>query len=1594
MSNPLVASRQDSTQSFSGVSVLESVEDTKNEINSGSWSAGVDAVGTALDAVGMAMDPFGAILSAGVGWLMEHVGPLSDALDQLTGDPDQIKAHAQTWQNVSEELGDIKTELADRIKKDTAEWSGQAADSYRKRSEDTANLLAAAQSAAEGASNGVSTAGEVVAGVRTMVRDIIADLVGHLVSWALQVVATLGIGMAWVLPQVVSAVAKTVSQIAGITTKLVQAIQKLTKLLSKLGKGFGDVSKQLKKIEADGNGPGGGKPGPGSGKGDPGGPGSTKPAGEHDKPNSDGPASTTPAGAHTSSAPDSPSSGGSHGPVDKSPDSGSAPDVTTPSGATGGGSTSRGGGGSSNKPDNPRDRAIQADDLCTGGSEPVDLATGHVVMTETDLEIRGPLSLVLMRMHVSSYPAGRWFGPTWTSTLDQRLEIDEENVCYFSPDGMILVYPLPAVGSEVLPIDGPRWPLRQHADGSYSLVDPLREHTSRFGRLTAGSRTLPLLAVEDAAGRRIDIEHHRFGPPRVIRHSDGYRVEIDSAGERVTAIRVLDPERVQNVLVMRYAYDDRGRLAEVINSTGKALRFSYDDAGRLTEWRDRNDFWFRYSYDEHGRCVRTTGPDGFFDSVFTYDPERMVTTYTDSLGGVKEFQFNEAKQLVRESDALGGTTLSTWDRYDRLLSRTDPLGRTTHYEYDELGRPKWITRPDGSVVRLYFEGEAVTSIAVDDGERTWFRDYDGEELDPFGGKVGVAAELDLDAIRSGRLDGPGAEPAAEPDRSVLDVFGRPRETAAPGGGRIQLGWTVEGGRAWLVDPLGGRQQWRYDPEGNEIAHVDQLGAVTTAEHGPFETPVADTDPSGARTTRTYDTERRLTSVTNPQGQTWRYTRDLAGRVVAETDFDGRVQRYSYDAAGQLVRSVNGAGEETHYVYDVLGNLVEWRAPSGVTTYTYSPVGHIVRAANDDAVVEFERDDEGRVTAETVNGRTVTFTYDDEASTIRRRTPSGVDSAWNYDTAGRALGLSFGGHWLTFGYDAAGREVNRALDGTVALAQSYDAEQRLTSQEVTLRSGQPVLRRRFHYRPDGELVGVDDGIRGSIRYQIDPVGRVVEVIAPDRRENYRYDGMNNVVASDGLADAETGPRRYAGNTLVAAGAVGFRYDAQGRLVGRTDRTGRTWHYAWDSHDRLVAVTTPEGVVWRYRYDPVGRRIAKQRLAPDASTVVEQVEFAWDGGTLIEQVHTDPNGVRTVTTWAHRPDDGAPVAQLERVGSLERFHAIVTDQVGTPTELVDPAGSLAWHGRTSLWGRELPAPRGAATTPLRFPGQYADAETGLNYNVYRYYDPATGRYLSQDPLGLAPAPNPVAYVGNPHREADPLGLMPKGGAGRKHGRANNAQKTGKGDHAPANNGGSASKPSEPEKKDQKPIGEYEVDGKKYKVDIEAHQNKHQSDKLPGLDVKNTGSGTKFPKGWGEDAHREHTAPNAAKIAHAKQQELREDYKHGGTDVARREAKQNQEDVWRKYQTGDASYDDVQQANARAEAALKADRDARAAQDVFKHDGFLMPDGSIKGGSDPTGSVDGLRYQVSADFRGGSNDVSYHCYPTNDNWDKVYGKDLRRR
>lgn len=187
--------------------------------------------------------------------------------------------------------------------------------------------------------------------------------------------------------------------------------------------------------------------------------------------------------------------------------------------------------------------------------------------------------------------------------------------------------------------------------------------------------------------------------------------------------------------------------------------------------------------------------------------------------------------------------------------------------------------------------------------------------------------------------------------------------------------------------------------------------------------------------------------------------------------------------------------------------------------------------------------------------------------------------------------------------------------------------------------------------------------------------------------------------------------------------------------------------------MTAVTTPDGTTWRYRYDALSRRIAKQRPTPDGE-VLEDVLFTWDGSTLCEET-TGP----ITLTWTH--DGLHPLTQTEHViGTTDdRFFAIVTDLIGTPRELIDESGSVAWRARSTLWGSTTWTRDATAYTPFRFPGQYFDPESLLHYNYFRTYDPETARYLTPDPLGLDPGPNPVAYVANPHAWTDSLGLAPE-------------------------------------------------------------------------------------------------------------------------------------------------------------------------------------------------------------------------------------------
>ncbi|MBO3681825.1 DUF6531 domain-containing protein [Streptomyces sp. NEAU-YJ-81] len=1016
---------------------------------------------------------------------------------------------------------------------------------------------------------------------------------------------------------------------------------------------------------------------------------------------------------------------------------------------------------------------------CDG--DPIDVATGEMVMAATDITLPGALPLVLERHYVSGHPCGGWFGRTWAGTLDQRLELDDKGVVYITDDGMLLTYPVPKPDVPVLPTHGPQWPLSWDGkpDGTFTVTDPERNRTLHFAPLPAGGRELALTAITDRTGTgdRIDIAYDTHGAPTQVTHSGGYRIAVDTDPGllRITSLRLLHgQEHEQSTTLISFGYNQAGDMTEVINSTGLPLRYQYDDEHRITSWTDRNGTCYAYVYDHRSRVLRCIGPDGIMSGRLHYDAAARTTRYTDSHGNTNTYVCNEAYKVIAETDPLGNTTRTEWDPGNRHpIAVTNPLGHTTRYRYDDDDRLIAVERPDGTVAEAVYDAWGLPLEIREPGGSIWRHTYDERgsrtaTTDPTGATTHYAynARGHLTAITDALGHTTEVTPnAAGLPVAVTDPLGQTTEVRRGPHGRITAvtdplghttrhGWTIEGKPAWREAPDGTREQWQWDTEGNLVIHTDAAGHTTSYTHSHFGLPATRTDPDGAHYAFTYDTELRLIQVENPQGLTWRYDYNPASHLIAETDFNGATRTYEHDAAGRLTAHTNPLGQTLRYTLDPAGQPTTQRdeTTGEETTYAYDAHGALIHATNADAELVLERDRLGRLVAETVNGRTTTYGYDAAGHQTHRSMPSGLISTWTYDPTGRPATLTTADNTLTFTHDAAGRETQRAM-GAATLSQAWDSTDRLAAQSISSSPDYLLQHRTYTYRPDGHVTEIRELTTGTRHFALGPAGRVTGVRAHGWSETYAYDTAGNQTHATAPGHGSGGDRAYSGTLIRRAGRTTYEHDVAGRLIRKARKlpSGQTlsWTYTWNAQDQLTKTTTPLGEEWTYAYDPLGRRLTK--TSPDGTPLT----FTWDGTRLAEQATRDG----ATTTWNYSPGTHCPLTQTHRELDTTRHYAIITDTVGTPTELLTPDGRLAWQHRTTLWGTPLPAPSvgdGSVDCPLRFPGQYADPETGLNYNHFRYYDPETARYLTSDPIGLAGGYAPHSYVPNPFRWLDPLGL----------------------------------------------------------------------------------------------------------------------------------------------------------------------------------------------------------------------------------------------
>jgi uncharacterized protein YukE len=251
--NPLVAPRQDSTGWDDGIWIVEDLSTVMAGFRSGSWiDTSIGGFAASMDALAVVTDPLGSLVSMGLAWLMEHVKPLSDALDWLAGDPDQIAAYGQTWLNVSTAARTSATDLGTAVDRQTAGWTGEAGEAYRNHAAIQQTALTGIAEAAAGISQLVHGAGLVVALVREMVRDLIAEFVSVLAvriwEWLAEAGLTLGLATPLVISQVAALVGRWVGKIARLLNGLISSLRKLMPIIQRLGRLIESLKDLLRRL--------------------------------------------------------------------------------------------------------------------------------------------------------------------------------------------------------------------------------------------------------------------------------------------------------------------------------------------------------------------------------------------------------------------------------------------------------------------------------------------------------------------------------------------------------------------------------------------------------------------------------------------------------------------------------------------------------------------------------------------------------------------------------------------------------------------------------------------------------------------------------------------------------------------------------------------------------------------------------------------------------------------------------------------------------------------------------------------------------------------------------------------------------------------------------------------------------------------------------------------------------------------------------------------------------------------------------------------------------------------------------------------------
>ena len=886
------------------------------------------------------------------------------------------------------------------------------------------------------------------------------------------------------------------------------------------------------------------------------------------------------------------------------------------------------------------------------GLEPVDMATGAMIDSATDIHIDGMLPMVVARNTDSGMDTSRVFGPGWNTTLDCRIEILPGQILMMTPDGALLEFPpAPMDGSEVGDAGRP-WRLC-FVDGAYRVRNIQEGVTYVFGvagseaqggkpcyrpegpvpdyTITGDTPKNYVYRLDEETGeltrreRSVDDDVSHDGdddtPHDVVVDEDHHDGGAGSTG--VSASDVHNSAAPVNDSAVSQNSPDKDQVNTDNPQSGAANPQDDSDndadAGGSGVWEASNSF------------VNMLSPGSVADT-FNLGVEVQLSTVIHHSGAWIEYDYEQSTGHLVAMRRSDGTVLELkWhNRISRLLSiwvkneethpgeepfrlasyNYDGKGRllkvinsaagALRYFYDDQHRPfRWTDRnghsyhyrfdDQGRVIAQVGSGGMFPNIAV------WLKDT-GDDA-PEDGMVCVALEC------AGKFHG---NPAEIGDTCINEYFDRLdklplahllREKGLQGAGLTGRG------RAGVRDDA----SWSLS---DELLHDEFLGDIRPTVYR--STPAGDVwrviTPEGVVTDREYDEHHQIVKEISNTGVVTQIDRDEYGTITRIDFGDGTTETITPGAWGEPLQITGRDGFTTEYEVDAAGMVTSITDPLGVVTrfeYDWRVTGIVPKATitPNGLTHTTECDDAGRPIASTdPAGRRSSVTRDVRGLVTEVIDPVGNVTTVEYSPEG----------WVTRVVNPDGSERSGTYDGEGNLTQTISETGATTTtrytvfdqvSDVTLPNG-GVTRYTYNTQMEPITVTNADGYTWQLHYDLD--GSIIKEID--------YNGL--------VTESHTTPDGLRLDTTTGAGTITTLFDSYGRMTETRDDQGNATAYQWDALGRIHQVTN-QWCTTDYSYDEYGRSLTETTTLYSGESHTMAFTYGQLGG--VEAItHTLPDG----------------------------------------------------------------------------------------------------------------------------------------------------------------------------------------------------------------------------------------------------------------------------------------------------------------------------------------------------------------------------------